>query len=49
MVMNVKFEVEKFDGANFGMWRCEIMDVLFQQNLQMALEKDKSEDMTELE
>ena len=30
-VSNAKFEVEKFDGmSNFGMWQCEVMDVLIQ-------------------
>ena len=47
MVSNAKFEVEKFDGTNnFGMWQCEVMDVLIQQELDITLE-DKSEDMTE--
>lgn len=28
-VVNAKFEAEKFDGTNnFGMWQCEVMDVL---------------------
>lgn len=39
MVSNAKFEVEKFDGTNnFGMWQCEIMDVLIQQELDITLE-----------
>lgn len=47
MVSNAKFEVEKFDGTNnFGMWQCEVMDVLIQQELDITLE-EKSEDMTE--
>jgi hypothetical protein len=46
MVSNVNFEVEKFDGTkNFGMWQCEVMDVLFQQELDIALE-DKPEEMS---
>ncbi|KAG2685001.1 hypothetical protein I3760_10G103700 [Carya illinoinensis] len=46
-VSNVKFEVEKFDGtSNFGMWKCEVMDVLIQQELDIALE-EKPDDMTE--
>jgi hypothetical protein len=33
MVSNFKLEVDKFDGTNnFGMWQCEVMDVLVQQN-----------------
>jgi hypothetical protein len=39
-VSNAKFEVEKFDGTNnFGMWQCEVLDVLYQQELDMTLEK----------
>jgi hypothetical protein len=46
MVSNVKFEVEKFDGTNnFNMWQCEVMDVLVQQELDIALE-DKPEEMS---
>ncbi|KAH9802500.1 hypothetical protein KPL71_001412 [Citrus sinensis] len=37
---NAKFEVEKFDGTNnFGMWQCEVLDVLYQQELDVALEE----------
>ena len=44
-----KFEVEKFDGTNnFGMWQCEVMDVLIQQELDIALE-DKPADMDDKE
>ncbi|KAM1850425.1 hypothetical protein ACFX13_014614 [Malus domestica] len=33
-VQNAKFEVKKFDGTNnFGMWQCEVNDVLAQQDL----------------
>ena len=46
MVSTAKFEVEKFDGTNnFGMWQCEVMDVLVQQELDIALE-DKLEEMS---
>ena len=46
-VSNAKFEVEKFDGmSNFGMWQCEVMDVLIQQELDIALE-DKPEEMSD--
>ncbi|KAG8499215.1 hypothetical protein CXB51_005647 [Gossypium anomalum] len=39
-VTNAKFEVEKFDGTNnFGMWQCEILHVLCQQELDIALEE----------
>ena len=47
MVSNAKFEVEKFDGTNnFGMWQCEVMDVLVQQELDITLE-DKPERMSD--
>ena len=37
-VQNAKLEVEKFDGTNnFGMWQCEVKDVLAQQDLLAAL------------
>ena len=46
-VSNAKFEVEKFDGMNnFGMWQCEVMDVLVQQELDITLE-DKAEGMSD--
>ncbi|KAH9754791.1 hypothetical protein KPL71_015554 [Citrus sinensis] len=36
-VTNAKFEVEKFDGINnFGMWQCEVLDVLCQNALSSA-------------
>ena len=39
MVSNANFEVEKFDVMNnFGMWQCEVMDVLVQQELDITLE-----------
>ena len=45
MVSDAKFEVVKFDGMNnFGMWQCEVMDVLVQQELDITLE-DKPEGM----
>jgi hypothetical protein len=47
VVSNAKFDVEKFDGRNnFGMWQCEVMDVLAQQELDVTLE-DKPEEMSE--
>ena len=42
-----KFDVEKFDGQrNFSIWQCEVMDVLVQQELEIAL-GDMPEDMKE--
>ena len=47
MVSNAKFEVEKFDGTNnFGIWHCEVMDVVVQQELDITLE-DKLEWMSD--
>ena len=41
-VTNTKFDVEKFDGTNnFGMWQYEVQDVLFQQELDVALEESR--------
>ncbi|KAM1684607.1 hypothetical protein ACFXTN_032657 [Malus domestica] len=50
-VQNAKFEVEKFDGTNnFGMWQCEVKDVLAQQDLLAALgEKPEAMSKPELE
>ncbi|KAH9698452.1 Integrase catalytic domain-containing protein [Citrus sinensis] len=39
-MINAKFKVEKFNGTNnFGMWQCEVLDVLCQQELDVALEE----------
>nr|TKS07772.1 hypothetical protein D5086_0000109800 [Populus alba] len=46
-VSSTKFEVEEFDRkGNFGMWKCEVMDILVQMNLDFTLE-DKPEDLDE--
>lgn len=43
---NAKFEDEKFVGTNnFGMWQCQILDVLAQKQLDITLE-DRSKEMT---
>ena len=48
-ISNANFEIEKFDGTNnFGMWQCEVRDVLSQQELEIGLE-DKSSNMEEKE
>jgi len=45
LVSSTKFEVEKFDGkGNFGMWKCEVMYMLVQMNLDFTLE-DNPEDL----
>ena len=42
LVLNAKFEVEKFDGMNnFGVWRCEFMEVLIQQEDQPEYTSNK--------
>ncbi|CAL9004615.1 unnamed protein product, partial [Prunus brigantina] len=44
-IATTRLEVDKFNGSNnFGMWQCEVMDVLYQQELDMVLE-DKPEDI----
>lgn len=44
-IFNTKFEVEKFDRkSTFSMWRCEVMDMLVQINLDLTLEA-KPEDL----
>ncbi|KAK0599620.1 hypothetical protein LWI29_007024 [Acer saccharum] len=35
---NAKFDIEKFDDTNnFGMWQCEVMDLLFREGSDIAL------------
>lgn len=49
-MMNAEFEEEKLNGTNnFGMWKCKFLYILFQQELQISLEKDKSEYMMKVE
>ncbi|XP_051152851.1 retrovirus-related Pol polyprotein from transposon TNT 1-94 isoform X3 [Andrographis paniculata] len=46
MVTNAKFDLKKFDSTNnFGMWQCELLDILFQQELDEALADNKPEDV----
>ena len=48
MVKNANFDLKKFDGTNnFGMWQCEVLDILSQQELDVALEEKKSDDIDE--
>ncbi|KAK0580490.1 hypothetical protein LWI29_002570 [Acer saccharum] len=38
LMSNAKFDIEKFDGTNnFGMWQCEVMDLLFREGSDIAL------------
>ena len=44
IVSNAKFAVEIFDGSGrFGMWQGEVLDVLFQPGLDIAIEEKKSD------
>ena len=46
-MINAKLEVEKFNGTNnFCMWQCKVLNVLCQQELELALEEkpDKMDD-----
>ncbi|KAL7258699.1 hypothetical protein ACSBR1_004749 [Camellia fascicularis] len=47
-VSHAKFEVEKFDGSNFGIWKCKVKDKLVQMNLHFTL-GDKPESLDEFE
>ena len=50
MVMNARFEMEKFDGTgHFGMWQGEVLDALFQQGLDIAIEEEKPDGADEVE
>ncbi|CDP17738.1 unnamed protein product [Coffea canephora] len=47
---SLKVAVETFDGTgHFGMWQGEVMDSLFQQGLDIAIEEKKSDDIEEKE
>ena len=49
-VSSVKFEVEKFDGRNnFGIQQCEVLDILYQQELEVALKDVKPEKLKDKE
>ena len=46
IMTNVKIEVKKFIGRNnFELWKCEVLDDLYEQDLHIALEKKKPEKM----
>ncbi|KAH0645930.1 hypothetical protein KY284_033814 [Solanum tuberosum] len=48
IVSNAKFAVEIFDGSgHFGMWQGEVLDVLFQQGLDIAIEEKKPDGVGE--
>ena len=49
-VTSAKIDVEKFDSLNnFGLWQCEILDGLCQQDQDIALEETKPEKMNDKE
>ncbi|PWA83183.1 Retrovirus-related Pol polyprotein from transposon TNT 1-94 [Artemisia annua] len=48
VLKNARLAVEVFYGTcHFGMWQCEVLDVLFQQGLDIAIEESKPEDVEE--
>ena len=48
--VNARFEVEKFNGTgHFGMWQGEVLDGLFQQGLDIAIEEKKPDGVDENE
>ena len=50
IVITTKIDVKKFDGRNnFGLWQCEVIDALCQENLDIALEEEKPEKMDDKE
>ena len=40
-----KVKIEKFDGADFGFWKMQIEDYLYQKNLYQPLKDKKPEGM----
>ena len=47
---NTRFVVEIFDGTgHFGMWQSELLDALFQQGLDIAIEEEKPEGVDDKE
>ncbi|KAE8673094.1 hypothetical protein F3Y22_tig00111812pilonHSYRG00176 [Hibiscus syriacus] len=50
VMSNANFSVELFDGSgHFGMWQGEVLDAIFQQGLDIAIEEEKPEYMEEKE
>ena len=42
---NARFAVEIFDRTgHFGMWQSEVLDALFQQSLDTAIEEEKPDE-----
>ncbi|GJX64357.1 hypothetical protein Tco_0298700, partial [Tanacetum coccineum] len=48
VLTNTRLAVEVFDGTgHFGMWKSEVLDALFQQDLDIAIEESKPKDVEE--
>ncbi|PWA63044.1 Retrovirus-related Pol polyprotein from transposon TNT 1-94 [Artemisia annua] len=48
VLTNARLAVEVFDGTgHFGMWKSEVLDALFQQGLDIAIEESKPENVEE--
>jgi len=48
LVSTLKLAVEIFEGTgHFGMWQGEVLDYLFQQSLDIAIEEEKPEEVEE--
>ncbi|GJW92944.1 hypothetical protein Tco_0172616 [Tanacetum coccineum] len=48
VLTNERLAVEVFDGTgHFGMWQSEVLDALFQQGLDIAVEESKPDDVEE--
>ena len=46
IISSEKFKVEKFDGRNnFDMWQYEVLNILYQQELDSTLKDEKREKM----
>ena len=45
----MKMKIEKFDGADFGFWKMQIEDYLYQKNLYQPLSGKKAEGMKDEE
>ena len=49
-MQSTRFAVEIFDGTgHFGIWQSEVLDTLFQQNLDLAIEEKKPDEVDEKE
>ena len=50
IVSSAKFEAKKFDSHNnFGTWQCEVLDILYQQELEDALKDVKPKKLEDKE